>query len=120
MIEKNDAIQTDEDERILSERRAFLKKAGKVALTAPAVTLLYSAGLTPTAALASTYTAEPDPDPWPPEPTPPPQECTSELRSCPGGSQVAQDPANNCQYCPCPTPGVPTLPCPANGGGTQQ
>jgi hypothetical protein len=33
----------EEEERKLSERRKFLKKAGKVALTAPAVALLLSA-----------------------------------------------------------------------------
>jgi len=50
----------------------------------------------------------------------PPAFCSSQLQDCPGGSQVAQDPWNHCAYCPCPTPGVPTLPCPDLGGGGDQ
>jgi hypothetical protein len=62
MTTENDAIQTDEDQKNLSDRRDFLKKAGKVAATAPAVTLLFSASLKPTEAEAKMYTY--DPGPW--------------------------------------------------------
>lgn len=45
----------------INERREFLKKAGKLAVTVPAVSLLVSASLTPTEAQAKMYTMEPPP-----------------------------------------------------------
>lgn len=44
------------------DRRQFMKKAGKVAIAAPAVALLVSASLKPRVAHAVIYEATPDPD----------------------------------------------------------
>ena len=48
----------DAEEEQVKERREFLKKAGKLAITAPAVTLLVSASLKPTEAQAVMYHSE--------------------------------------------------------------
>lgn len=47
-----------------NERRKFLKTAGKLAVTAPAVTLLISASLKPTEAQAVMYHYDPGPIIW--------------------------------------------------------
>jgi len=43
-------MNSDLDSKALEERRAFLRKAGRAAITAPAVTLLLSAASKPAAA----------------------------------------------------------------------
>lgn len=40
------------DENVVEERREFLKSAGKVAITAPAVALLLSANIKPASAIS--------------------------------------------------------------------
>jgi hypothetical protein len=44
------------DEQAVAARRAFLKKAGKAAVVAPAVAMLLSADVKPAAAIIGPYT----------------------------------------------------------------
>jgi len=50
------------DPAAANQRRTFLKKSAKLAVTAPAVTLLLTASLKPEKAAAKMYTY--DPGPW--------------------------------------------------------